>query len=100
VRVVLLTGKGGVGKTTTAAATALHAARCGVRTLLVSADPAHSLADVLGVPLCASPVEVFSLLEGFARLGTPSETGSGPPDQYRADRRHRLASATRGLLAR
>jgi arsenite-transporting ATPase len=44
---VLYTGKGGVGKTTTAAATAVHAADRGVPTLVVSADAAHSLGDVL-----------------------------------------------------
>jgi len=63
-RVVLFTGKGGVGKTTTAAATALHAARCGVKTLVISADPAHSLADTLGVPLDAQPTEVVAGLFG------------------------------------
>jgi len=47
VRLVFYTGKGGVGKTTTAAATAAHAASRGQRTLVVSADPAHSLGDVL-----------------------------------------------------
>ena len=46
-RLVLYTGKGGVGKTTTAAATAVCAAERGRRTLIVSADAAHSLADVL-----------------------------------------------------
>jgi arsenite-transporting ATPase len=64
-RLVLLTGKGGVGKTTTAAATAAHASRCGVRTLVASADPAHSLADALGVPLGHAPAEVAPGL--FAR---------------------------------
>ncbi|MFT4744840.1 MAG: arsenite-transporting ATPase, partial [Nitriliruptoraceae bacterium] len=54
-RVLLLTGKGGVGKTTIAAATAVHAARAGHRVLLTSTDPAHSLADVLGVPLGDTP---------------------------------------------
>jgi len=63
-RVVLFTGKGGVGKTTTAAATAVHAARCGVKTLVVSADPAHSLADALGVSLEARPTEVSAGLFG------------------------------------
>jgi arsenite-transporting ATPase len=63
-RVVLFTGKGGVGKTTTAAATAVHAARCGVKTLVVSADPAHSLADALGVRLRAQPTEVSAGLFG------------------------------------
>jgi arsenite/tail-anchored protein-transporting ATPase len=50
-RVLLFTGKGGVGKTTTAAATAVHAARAGVKSLVLSTDPAHSLADALGVRL-------------------------------------------------
>ncbi|MGZ5301069.1 MAG: ArsA-related P-loop ATPase, partial [Actinomycetota bacterium] len=44
-RVILFTGKGGVGKTTVAAATALRAARSGKRTLVMSTDPAHSLGD-------------------------------------------------------
>lgn len=57
-RVVLYTGKGGVGKTTTAAATAAFAAESGVSTLVVSADAAHSLGDVLGIPLEAAPLAV------------------------------------------
>ncbi len=57
-RVLLFTGKGGVGKTTTAAATAVLAASRGVKTLVLSTDPAHSLADALGVPLGADPTEV------------------------------------------
>ena len=57
-RVLLFTGKGGVGKTTTAAATALRCAALGHRTIVLSTDPAHSLADALDVPLgpLASPV--------------------------------------------
>jgi arsenite/tail-anchored protein-transporting ATPase len=54
-RLLLFTGKGGAGKTTVAAATAVHAARCGLRTLVLSADPAHSLGDALAVPLSAVP---------------------------------------------
>ena len=50
-RVVLVTGKGGVGKTTTAAATAVRAARTGLRTLVMSTDAAHSLGDALDVEL-------------------------------------------------
>jgi arsenite-transporting ATPase len=57
-RVVLFTGKGGVGKTTTAAATALTLAERGERVVLTSADPAHSLSDALEVPLGSSPEEV------------------------------------------
>ena len=46
---LLFTGKGGVGKSTISAATALHHATQGLRTLLVSSDPAHSTDDVLGI---------------------------------------------------
>jgi arsenite-transporting ATPase len=58
VRVLLFTGKGGVGKTTTSAATAALAARHGLKTLVLSTDPAHSLADALGVPLGPEPTEI------------------------------------------
>ena len=54
-RVVLFTGKGGVGKTTTAAATAVQAARAGIKTLVMSTDAAHSLGDALGVVLVTAP---------------------------------------------
>ena len=54
-RVLLFTGKGGVGKTTTAAATAALAASRGVKTLVLSTDPAHSLADAFGAPLGPEP---------------------------------------------
>jgi len=57
-RVLLLTGKGGVGKTSLAAATALRAAEHGHRTFLLSTDAAHSLGDGLGRPVGARPVEV------------------------------------------
>lgn len=58
-RVLLYTGKGGVGKTTMAAASAVHAARAGVKTLVVSTDAAHSLGDAFGVRIAtAGPVEI------------------------------------------
>ena len=50
-RIILFTGKGGVGKTTVSAATALAAAARGKRTLVVSTDVAHSLGDVLAVEI-------------------------------------------------
>jgi arsenite-transporting ATPase len=58
VRVVLFTGKGGVGKTTLAAATAAHIAADGRKTLVVSTDPAHSLADAMGCGTDSEPTEV------------------------------------------
>ena len=57
-RVLLFTGKGGVGKTTLAAATAARLAAVGRKTLVVSTDPAHSLGDALGVPRLTEPAEV------------------------------------------
>ena len=81
VRLVLVGGKGGVGKSTCAAALALDAVRAspGIRTLLLSIDPAHSLADVLdrAVPTEAAPldngppnlhVRELDAAEAFARL--------------------------------
>jgi arsenite-transporting ATPase len=57
-RIILFTGKGGVGKTTSAAGTATLAARRGERTLVLSTDAAHSLADAFGVPIGAEPTRV------------------------------------------
>ena len=63
-RVLLFTGKGGVGKTTTSAATAAVAAASGRKTLVLSTDPAHSLADAFGVELGAEPTEIDTGLYG------------------------------------
>jgi len=63
-RVLLFTGKGGVGKTTTAAATALRCADDGLRTIVLSTDPAHSLADAFDTPLGPLPVEIAPNLDG------------------------------------
>jgi arsenite-transporting ATPase len=64
-RVVLVSGKGGVGKTTVAAATAIRAAALGHRTMVVSVDRAHNLGDVLGVKLGATPIEVAPGLDAL-----------------------------------
>lgn len=62
-RLLLFTGKGGVGKTTLAAATAATLAKQGRRTLVVSTDPAHSLADSFGIPLTGEPADVERRLQ-------------------------------------
>jgi arsenite-transporting ATPase len=54
VRVILFTGKGGVGKTSVAAATAVRCAQAGYRTVVMSTDPAHSLGDSFDVELGTS----------------------------------------------
>jgi len=64
VRTLLFTGKGGVGKTTVAAATAVRCAAAGHRTLIISTDPAHSLADAFGVPLESEPRSIADCLWG------------------------------------
>uniref|UniRef100_UPI00036FE684 ArsA family ATPase n=1 Tax=Saccharomonospora saliphila TaxID=369829 RepID=UPI00036FE684 len=61
-RILLFTGKGGVGKTTLAAASAARLSQWGRKTLVVSTDPAHSLADALGAPLDGEPREVENFL--------------------------------------
>lgn len=57
-RIILFTGKGGVGKTTMAAATALKCAKEGKKTLVISTDPAHSLSDALDMDLTPEPTQV------------------------------------------
>lgn len=63
-RIILYTGKGGVGKTTVSAATALMAAERGYRTLVISTDPAHSLADAFDQPLGSEPTPIADHLWG------------------------------------
>jgi len=58
-RILLFTGKGGVGKTTIAAATAVSAAKGGYKTVVLSTDAAHSLGDSLERQLGPEPTEVF-----------------------------------------
>ncbi|MFP3915913.1 MAG: ArsA family ATPase [Actinomycetota bacterium] len=64
VRIVLVTGKGGVGKTTIAAATALAAAEAGHRTLVSSTDPAHSLGDAFDSELSDDAAPIVGRLFG------------------------------------
>ena len=61
-RIIVYTGKGGVGKTSMAAATALRAAELGHRTLVLSTDLAHSLGDSFDTRLGPEPTEVAPLL--------------------------------------
>ncbi|HEU5269576.1 MAG TPA: ArsA family ATPase [Jatrophihabitans sp.] len=78
VRILLFTGKGGVGKTTLASATALRLADRGVKTLLLSTDAAHSLADALGHSLAGRPLS-----------GEPTPVAPGL-DAVQLDGQHRL----------
>ena len=63
-RIILYTGKGGVGKTSISAATALHCADRGLRTIVLSTDPAHSLGDSFDLPLGNDPVAIAPNLWG------------------------------------
>lgn len=59
-RIILYTGKGGVGKTSVAAATAIRAAELGYRTIVLSTDAAHSLADSFDVAISPEPKRIAS----------------------------------------
>lgn len=61
-RIIVHTGKGGVGKTSTSAATALRCAEAGLRTIVISTDTAHSLADVLETPIGPEPIQIMDNL--------------------------------------
>ena len=74
-RILLYTGKGGVGKTSIAAATALISARRGYRTMVLSTDIAHSLADAFDLPLGPEPT---------ADRAEPVGPGAGRLPQHRA----------------
>lgn len=63
-RTILYTGKGGVGKTSVAAATARRCAAAGLRTIVLSTDPAHSLSDALDAELGGEPTQVADRLHG------------------------------------
>ena len=64
-RILIYTGKGGVGKTSIAAATAVNIALSGKKVLVMSTDQAHSLADSLDMPLGFEPTEVFEGLQAL-----------------------------------
>jgi arsenite-transporting ATPase len=89
-RILLFTGKGGVGKTTLAAATAAALAGRGRKTLVVSTDPAHSLGDAFGMLLTAEPAEVD------AGLHAVQVDSRGLADDVWQDLRGRLRIALAG----
>ncbi|MCC2668723.1 MAG: Arsenical pump-driving ATPase [Armatimonadetes bacterium] len=64
-RIILTAGKGGVGKSTTAAATAAASAALGQRVLVMSIDSAHNLSDLFGVPLATTPTPIEGTLSGL-----------------------------------
>jgi arsenite-transporting ATPase len=89
-RILFFTGKGGVGKTSAACATAIGLADAGKRVLLVSTDPASNLDEVLGVKLTSTPVAV----PGVPRLSALNID----PEQAAHDYRERVVGPYRGVL--
>ena len=89
-RILFFTGKGGVGKTSAACATAIGLADDGKRVLLVSTDPASNLDEVLGVALSGTPTEVPNV-PGLAALNID-------PVQAAHAYRERVVAPYRGLL--
>ncbi len=89
-RILFFTGKGGVGKTSAACATAIGLADAGKRVLLVSTDPASNLDEVLGVKLSSAPTPVPSV-PGLSALNID-------PQQAAHDYRERVVGPYRGVL--
>jgi len=89
-RILFFTGKGGVGKTTSACATAIGLADTGKRVLLVSTDPASNLDEVLGTKLSSAPTPVPEV-PGLAALNID-------PEQAAHDYRERVVGPYRGVL--
>jgi arsenite-transporting ATPase len=82
-RLLLFGGKGGVGKTTCAAAAAIALARAHKRVLLLSTDPAHSVSDVLGVPVGDAESPVPGVAGLFARELDAQEAFEAERERYR-----------------
>ena len=74
-RIILYSGKGGVGKTTLSAATAIRAARLGKQTLVMSTDSAHSLSDALDQPIGPEATAILPKLEAV-EVDVNQELGS------------------------
>jgi len=89
-RILFFTGKGGVGKTSAACATAIGLADAGRRVLLVSTDPASNLDEVLGVMLTSEPKPVPDAPGLFAL--------NIDPEQAAHDYRERVVAPYRGVL--
>jgi arsenite-transporting ATPase len=89
-RMLFFTGKGGVGKTSLACATAIRLADAGTRVLLVSTDPASNLDEVLGVGLGAAPTPVPAV-PGLSALNID-------PEQAARAYRERVVGPYRGVL--
>src|SRR5689334_8732707 len=90
-RFLFFTGKGGVGKTTLACATALTLAAAGKRVLIVSTDPASNLDEMLGVPLGPEPRPVTGAPGLFA--------ANIDPEQAANDYRARVLSPYEGVVS-
>jgi len=89
-RIILFTGKGGVGKTTVAAATSIKSASLGYKTLVISTDVAHSLADSFAVPLTHEPTAVGPANVFAAELDAGKEL-----EHYWGDIKRRIAALLR-----
>ena len=89
-RILFFTGKGGVGKTSSACATAIGLAEAGRRVLLVSTDPASNLDEVLSIHLSSSPTPVPDVPRLFAL--------NIDPEQAAHDYRERIVGPVRGIL--
>ncbi len=91
------TGKGGVGKTSLACATAIRLADAGKRTLLVSTDPASNLDEMFGVKLSGAPTGVPGIDRLFAANIVRGRLDGGADRPAARGTRRRLHDGDRGL---
>ncbi|MCU0714655.1 MAG: arsenical pump-driving ATPase [Pirellula sp.] len=97
-RNLFFTGKGGVGKTSVACATAVKLADQGKRVLLVSTDPASNLDEVLGVSLTNKPTPVPLHASGAIATSSTLYALNLDPEKAAAEYRERMVAPYRGLL--
>ena len=96
---LFFTGKGGVGKTTISAATAIALADSGKRVLLVSTDPASNLDEVLGQALSTEPVQVPGVPGLFALNVDPVQAAAAYREQMVGHYRGILPNAAFAIVA-
>ena len=98
-KLILFTGKGGVGKTTVSCSTAIHFASKGKKAILVSSDPAHSTDDVLSIKIASTPTQIANNLWAMNIQGEESAKSFGNKlNEHMADMMHNVPGFDSDIL--